>query len=66
MTTSTFFITGLTCDHCVNAIKEEVGEISGVSEVTADHTTGAVTVSGTDFTDEQVAAAVTEAGYTLK
>mgnify|MGYP001763664288 FL=1 len=48
------------------SVKEEVGEISGVSEVTADHTTGAVTVSGTDFTDEQVAAAVTEAGYTLK
>lgn len=33
MTTSTFFITGLTCDHCVNAIKEEVGEIAGVTNI---------------------------------
>ena len=33
MTTSTFFITGLTCDHCVNAIKEEVGEIAGVTKI---------------------------------
>ena len=45
---------------------EEVGEIAGVDAVSADHTTGAVSVSGSDFTDEQVAAAVAEAGYTLK
>jgi len=38
----------------------------GSSVFAADHTTGAVTVTGTDFTDEQVAAAVAEAGYTLK
>lgn len=48
------------------SIREEVGEIAGVDAVSADHTTGAVSVSGSDFTDEQVAAAVAEAGYTLK
>ncbi|MCZ9296564.1 heavy-metal-associated domain-containing protein [Corynebacterium yonathiae] len=66
MNTKNYTVEGMTCGHCEMSVKEEVGEISGVSEVTADHTTGAVTVTGTDFTDEQVAAAVAEAGYTLK
>ena len=44
----------------------ETKRVAVVLKVTADHTTGAVTVTGTDFTDEQVAAAVAEAGYTLK
>ena len=65
MSPKNYTVEGMTCGHCEMS-EEEVGEISGVSEVTADHTTGAVTVTGTDFTDEQVAAAVAEAGYTLK
>ena len=66
MSTTTYTVNGMTCGHCELSVKEEISEISGVTDVTADHTTGAVTVTGTDFTDEQVAAAVAEAGYTLK
>ena len=56
----------MTCGHCEMSVREEVGEIAGVSAVSADHTTGAVTVEGEGFTDEQVVAAVAEAGYKLK
>ncbi|MFR9854257.1 heavy-metal-associated domain-containing protein [Corynebacterium striatum] len=66
MAVKNYTVEGMTCGHCEMSVKEEVGEITGVHEVTADHTTGAVTVEGKGFSDEQVAAAVKEAGYTLK
>ncbi len=65
MVTKNYTVTGMTCGHCEMSVKEEVGEIAGVTAVTADHATGAVTVSGEGFTDEQVAAAIAEAGYEL-
>lgn len=65
MSTTTYTVTGMTCGHCELSVKEELSEISGVTDVTADHTTGAVTVTGEGFSDDQVAAAVAEAGYEL-
>ena len=65
MSTTTYTVTGMTCGHCELSVKEEISEIKGVTDVTADHTTGAVTVTGEGFSDEQVAAAVAEAGYEL-
>lgn len=59
-------VEGMTCGHCEMSVQEEIGEIAGVTGVKADHTTGDVTVEGEGFTDEQIAAAVQEAGYTLK
>ncbi len=58
-------VEGMTCGHCEMSVNEEVGEIPGVEAVTADHATGAVTVEGEGFSDEQVAAAVAEAGFKL-
>lgn len=65
-TTKEYLVEGMTCGHCEMSVKEEVGEIAGVSEVAASHASGKVSVTGEDFTDEQVAAAVAEAGYSLK
>lgn len=67
MATSTkkYTVQGMTCGHCEMSVKEEVGEVPGVSAVEASHETGTVSVSGEGFTDEQVAAAVAEAGYTV-
>ncbi|OFR66824.1 heavy-metal-associated domain-containing protein [Corynebacterium sp. HMSC078H07] len=65
MATKNYTVTGMTCGHCEMSVKEEIGDIAGVTEVTADHATGAVSVSGEGFTDEQVAAAIAEAGYEL-
>lgn len=65
MSTTTYTVTGMTCGHCELSVKEELSEIKGVTDVTADHTTGAVTVTGEGFSDEQVSAAIAEAGYEL-
>lgn len=66
MTTREYTVEGMTCGHCELSVKEEISELDGVTAVTADHTTGAVTVTGEGIADADVAKAVAEAGYTLK
>ena len=64
---STYVVAGMTCNHCELSVREEIAEIDGVLEVTADHTTGHVTVTSTVPLDRTaVAAAVEEAGYSLR
>ena len=64
--TKNYRVEGMTCGHCEKSVQEEIGEILGVTDVQASHETGAVSVSGAGFTDEQIAEAVEEAGYSLK
>ena len=65
-TTRTYQATGLTCGHCAHAVSEELGALDGVSAVDVDVVSGGsstVTVtSDAELTDEQVAAALDEAG----
>ncbi|MEU3166357.1 heavy-metal-associated domain-containing protein [Streptosporangium sp. NPDC006930] len=63
MSTITYTVTGMTCGHCVSSVKEEVGEVPGVTGVDVDLETGRVDVSGDAFDDAAVRAAVKEAGY---
>jgi len=66
MTSATFTVTGMHCDHCELSVREEISELEGVLEVRADHRTGQVTVTSTAPLDPTaVAAAVDEAGYSL-
>ncbi len=65
METTTYQVTGMTCGHCVKAVSEEVGQVPGVSDVSVDLESGAVTVTGDGFTEADIAAAVDEAGYAL-
>lgn len=66
MTTATFHVTGMTCQHCVNAVSEEVAKVPGVRAVDVDLASGAVTVESDAPVDQAaVAAAVDEAGYEL-
>jgi copper ion binding protein len=59
-------VTGLTCEHCVRAVEQEVGDISGVTAVHVELATGDVTVSSTHpITHDELAAAIDEAGYEL-
>jgi copper chaperone len=58
-----YIVTGMTCDHCVLSVREEVSEVPGVTDVGVDLASGRVTVSGEGFTDDAVKAAVAEAGY---
>ncbi len=64
MTTLEFTVTGMTCQHCVASVTEEVSEVPGVSAVDVDLASGALRVTGDDVAEEQVRAAVAEAGYT--
>jgi len=61
---TTYAVRGMTCGHCEASVREEVSELDGVTEVSADHTTGEVVVTSTGPLDPAaVAAAVEEAGY---
>ncbi|MEU6432216.1 copper ion binding protein [Microbispora sp. NPDC046973] len=64
MTTATYTVAGMTCGHCVSSVKEEVGEVPGVTGVEVDLATGIVTVESDSPVDTaQIRAAVEEAGY---
>lgn len=65
MATKNYTVEGMTCGHCKASVEEEVSEIAGVTAVEVDLATGNVAVTG-EFTDEQVTAAVGEAGYAVK
>ncbi|KAE8762193.1 heavy-metal-associated domain-containing protein [Georgenia thermotolerans] len=65
-TTAEYQVTGMTCDHCVRAVTQEVGAIAGVDDVAVDLATGRVTVrSSRPLGAEEMAAAIDEAGYQL-
>jgi copper chaperone len=61
--TRTYRVAGMTCDHCVLSVREEVSEISDVREVDVDLVSGRLAVFGEGFADEAVRAAVSEASY---
>jgi copper chaperone CopZ len=64
--TRQYEVTGMTCDHCRQAVSAEISAIDGVSSVQVDLATGTVTVSAiSPVATADVAAAVDEAGYVL-
>ncbi|EIE99828.1 heavy-metal-associated domain-containing protein [Saccharomonospora glauca] len=66
MAQQTYTVTGMTCQHCVLSVTEEVNEINGVTDVAVDLPTGKVTVtSERDLGVDEVRAAVEKAGYSL-
>ena len=66
MTSTTYQVTGMTCEHCVRAVTGELESVHGVSAVTVALVPGgesAVTVtSDAPLPAEAVAAALDEAG----
>ncbi|GAA3794973.1 heavy-metal-associated domain-containing protein [Amycolatopsis tucumanensis] len=66
MSEQTYTVTGMTCEHCVRSVTEEVREIDGVTDVAVDLPTGRVTITSEhELTTDAVRAAVEEAGYQL-
>ncbi len=62
--TSSYTVVGMTCEHCVSAVTEEVSQVPGVVDVDVELATGGLTVTGdTDVDAASVRAAVQEAGY---
>ena len=66
METTTYLVTGLTCEHCAHAVTEELSALGGVTRVTVDLSPGGqsqVTVaSEAPLPEQAVAAALGEAG----
>ena len=64
--TTEYTVTGMTCQHCIDAVTKEVGGIEGVTGVDVDLDSGRVSVrSEQPVDDAAVRAAVDEAGYEL-
>ena len=64
--TSTYTVTGMTCEHCVASVTEEISELDGVEAVDVVLDSGQVTVTSSQPLDPAaVQAAVEEAGYAL-
>jgi copper chaperone CopZ len=62
--TSHYVVSGMTCQHCVSSVTEEVSAVVGVVDVTVDLDSGALTVtSDSDVPFSDIEAAVDEAGY---
>lgn len=66
MASVTYQVAGMTCEHCVHAVSQELTSLAGVSEVTVELNAGgsaAVTItSDGPLAAEAVADALDEAG----
>ena len=66
MTTTTYPVLGMTCEHCVAAVTEELTALGGVDRVEvaldAGGTSTVTVVSEAPLADDRVAAALDEAG----
>ena len=65
-TTTTYTVTGMTCEHCVRAVTSELQELAGVAEVAVELVPGGesrltVTSAGA-LPEAAVTAALDEAG----
>jgi copper chaperone CopZ len=58
-----YTVSGMTCEHCVLSVREEVGEVAGVEAVAVDLASGRLTVTGAGVDEGAVREAVAEAGY---
>ena len=64
--TATYDVTGMSCQHCVDAVTAEVGRLPGVEQVQVDLDAGRVTVLSADVLElAAVRTAVDEAGFDL-
>jgi copper ion binding protein len=61
--TITLSVPGMTCGHCEAAIKQGVGALDGVADVSVDLDTKDVVVVGDHLDRAAVVAAIDEAGF---
>ncbi len=66
MTSRTYTVKGMTCDHCAAAVTAEVTKIPGVTDVNVDVEQGRLTVTSAEsVSSEALTEAVEEAGYAV-
>lgn len=56
-------VEGMTCMHCVMAVKNAVGALAGVKKVDVDLETKKVNIEGEGLKDNLITEAIEEAGY---
>lgn len=63
----TIQIEGMSCMHCVNAVKKELGELPGVTEVevSLENKQAVVTFSAEPASEDRIREAIDEAGFTV-
>ena len=59
--THTFSVPDISCQHCIDAITKEVGDVAGVETVSVDIRSTSVTVVG--GSEKDLVNAIDEAGY---
>lgn len=59
-----FKVQGMTCNHCVMAVKKSIKEADAAAKVDVDLPTGSVKVEST-LTSAQIADRITDAGYAV-
>jgi copper chaperone len=64
MATNEYQVTGMSCGHCESAVRGEVSKLTGVEQVDVSAASGRLVIVSTEaLADEDVLAAVDEAGY---
>jgi copper chaperone len=63
MSELTYAVPGISCEHCRHAISTEVGRVPGVDAVEVDLEQKVVVVRGGTLRDDEIRAAIDEAGY---
>jgi copper chaperone len=63
-TTRQYIVEGMTCEHCVLSVTEEVSDVAGVEAVDVELASGRLTVSGNP-SEAAVREAVAAAGYAV-
>lgn len=70
MHTTTITVTGMTCEHCERAVREELSGLDGVRSVDVDLVAGGDSTvrieSAAELSAAAIAAAVDEAGYEVR
>jgi len=64
MATRVIVVTGMSCEHCARAVRAEVGQLAGVTDVDVDVAAGKVRITGEPLPEQAaLRAAIEEAGY---
>ena len=61
--TKTILVEGMSCEHCVKAVKAALTELTEVNNVEVDLSLKKVVVEGEDLVEEKLIEAIDEAGY---
>jgi len=57
-------VAGMSCDHCANAVRDELGKLPGVTRIEVDVAAGTVRISAERLPGEAaLRGAVEQAGY---